>query len=258
MSSDTPELYEQTWLEDMFQRPFVFLPFQMKPPPHSLFLVQRPYLDAWNNIFAIFEKQKLPFQVLHVSDEFGTDKISFYEFTMCTKVIRNYKRADVTNEKVSTIPLGYHHKPSEVRSFEKTLRWSFHGTNWFNREEQLQQFTPYVPFDCKLQERWNDPTKTKKGDYLAFLGNSMFCPILRGNHMETFRIYEALEAGTLPVAIEANEYTLWIDKNLKLSELYCWTDPKTVGQPVTEELQRAVMSRWTLWKERVKGQCSTK
>jgi hypothetical protein len=130
--------------------------------------------------------------------------------------------------------------------------WSFHGTDWFNRSEQLKQFQQYTPHHCKLQPQWNDPSRSKKADYLSLLSNSKFCPILRGNHMETFRLYEALEAGTLPVAIESNEYTAWIDEHLRLSDLYQWTNPKTMGEPITEEIQREVARRWTQWKEQIR------
>jgi hypothetical protein len=71
--------------------------------------------------------------------------------------------------------------------------------------------------------------------------------------METFRLYEALEAGTLPVAIESNEYTAWIDEHLHLSDVYQWTDPKTMGQPITGEIQQEVVRRWTQWKEQIRS-----
>jgi GR25 family glycosyltransferase involved in LPS biosynthesis len=256
MSKDKPILYEQIWLEDMFQRSIDFQPFQMKLPACTVCLVQRPYVDAWNNIFAIFEKQQIPFYVLHLSDEHGTDKIDFYSLQMCKHVIRNYIRPNMINEKVTIIPLGYHHKPTHQPPFAiRKLVWSFHGTDWFNRGEQLGQLVSYTPHHCKLQKQWNDPTKTKEKEYLADLTNSMFCPILRGNHMETFRIYEALEAGALPIAMEANEYTRWIDEHLQLSDLYRWTEPTIMEQLRSveriDEIQNNVMSRWSRWKERV-------
>jgi GR25 family glycosyltransferase involved in LPS biosynthesis len=251
---DKPDLYELTWLQDMFQKPIEFLPLK-ENIENAWCLVQRPYVDKWNMILNIFEKQEVPFNVLHLSDEFGTDPIDFYELKMCKKVIRNYIRP-LTHSHVHTIPLGYHHKSVISKSLsERSFMWSFHGTDWFNRSEQLKQFMAYEPYNCSLQPQWKDPNRTKMTDYLELLGNSKFCPILKGNNMETFRLYEALEAGVLPVAVESNEYTAWIDSHLQLSELYCWTDPAVIQTGITDETQKEVGRRWAKWKEEVKALC---
>ena len=253
---DKPDLYESTWLEDMFQKPLEFLPLNEENIANSWCLVQRPHTDKWNMILNVFEKQEVPFNVLHLSDEFGTDPIHFYGLSMCKKVVRNYVRP-LTHVHIHTIPLGYHHKSvdSSKALSERSLIWSFHGTDWFNRGEQLKQFMLYEPYNCSLQPQWKDPNRTKMTDYLELLGNSKFCPILKGNNMETFRLYEALEAGVLPVAVESNEYTAWIDSHLQLSELYRWTDPAVIQTGVTDEIQKEVRRRWLQWKERVKAIC---
>ena len=251
LSEKAPELYEQTWLEDMFQKPIVFQSYSASLPPNAWCLLQRPHVDQWTAILAAL---KTPFRIIHLSDEFGTDRIDCYTFPMCTNVIRNYIRDCPGN--VHVIPLGYHHKPVNAPPVtERKLVWSFHGTDWFNREAQLKQFVPYTPHHCKLQPQWDDPSKTKKREYLADLTNSIWCPVLRGNNPETFRFYEALEAGTLPIAIEANAYTAWIDSHLHLSDLYAWTTPAILEKPCTTELQREVISRWNRWKEEVRQLC---
>jgi len=244
----TPELYEKTWLQDMFQKPIEFAPVSGSLPPNAWCLVQRPHLDQWRTLFAGITT---PFQVLHLSDEFGTDPIDFYTHPMCKRVIRNYLRECPGNTTI--IPLGYHHKAAAITpSPERKLMWSFHGTNWFNRQTQLEQFISYTPHHCKLQPQWNDPTATKKQEYLSDLSKSKFCPILRGNNVETFRVYEALEAGTLPIVVETNSFTEWVDSQLHLSDLYEWTNPKTMEKPVTAQLQMEEVSRWNQWKERTK------
>lgn len=242
----TPELYEQTWLEDMFEQPIEFHLFNASVNDMWC-LVQRPYVDEWNKLLAT---TNTPFNILHLSDEFGTDNIDFYELPQCKKVVRNYLRP-LNNPKVHIIPLGYHHKTVVIKpSDQRKLAWSFHGTNWFDREEQLKQFLQYTPHHCKLQPQWNDPGQTKKATYLMDLANSKFCPILRGNNMETFRFYEALEAGTLPVTVEANEWTTWIDQHLQLSQLYNWMDPHIMND--AKDIQDEVLRRWTNWKCRIK------
>jgi GR25 family glycosyltransferase involved in LPS biosynthesis len=260
--SSTPyQLYEKTWLEDMFQRSIEFIPLEnVSLGHHAWFIAQRPHLDKLLAIFQQLEQNQIPFHVVHVSDEFGTDDLSFYSMSMCKSVIRNYIRPDFNGlPHVHTIPLGYHYKPTSDKTFdERELIWSFHGTDWFERSKQLEGFTTYVPYSCNLQPHWNHPTATKEKTYLTLLGNSKFCPILKGQHAETFRLYEALEAGTLPLTtITDIVYLEWVDSHLNLSSLYDWTNPVAVlsGPPLSEQVRLEVQKRWNMWKKKVQAVC---
>ena len=95
-------------------------------------LLQRPFIQEWNTILST---QTTSFQILHLSDEFGTDDITCYNSPMCKKVVRNYLRAITDSKKVTLIPLGYHHKSDTVKPIQdRKLVWSFHGTDWFERQ----------------------------------------------------------------------------------------------------------------------------
>ena len=254
MTTDHGELYEKLWLEDILQ---VRLDFQRLPPlkvdfpADTWFLVQRPYVAAWNEFFKILQQNEVTFQVLHVSDEFCNDDISFYHLPNCKKVIRNYLR-EVNLPDVYTIPLGYHHRSTkEKKSWDnRELLWSFHGTNWFDRAAQLEPLRLFEPHSCHLQPNWNHSTATKEKPYVSLLENTKFCPILKGQNVETFRLYEALEAGALPITtITDPVYLKWIEDHLELSSLYPWTDPvAALTFPVTEEIQRGVTDKWNNWK----------
>lgn len=248
--------YERTWLHDIFQRPIQFVLLEnVQLGHHSWFVVQRPYLPQYLDLFQRLEEARIPFHVLHLSDEFGNDPL-FYSLSMCKSVVRNYPRSDITEPHVHTIPLGYHHKYIGDRKTmgERELRWSFHGTDWFDRAKQLAEFTSFVPYRCNLQPHWNHPTKTRESVYLSQLGNSQFCPILKGQHAETFRFYEALEAGTLPVTNITDEVWLaWIEREMGLSSLYPWKDVRIMASGVDEEIRVEVVRRWAAWKARVVG-----
>jgi hypothetical protein len=265
MPMDNKEMnpYERVWLEDMFNKPITFKPLlpETQIMPDAWFLVQRPQSDTWNHLLTNLQQLNIPFKVIHLSDEFGTDNITFYQHSNCKAVIRNYLRQDLPNlPHVVTIPLGYHHKALTANKTleERDLVWSFHGTDWFQRSQQLQQFSNCVPHSCHLQPEWNHPTATKENHYLSLLGNSKFCPILRGNNDETFRLYECLEAGALPVTLITDTmYLNWVDSYLNLSSLYEWTNPLLIMQrnTITEEIRVEVMRRWTNWKQMIKSVC---
>ena len=259
------EPYEKKWLEDIFSLPIRFVPLieQMEIGHHYWFLAQRPLVPHMINLFNQLESNRIPFKVIHLSDEFETDDLSFYSYSMCSAVLRNYVREEVKHlPHVLTIPLGYHHRPtaSDKSYSERELMWSFHGTDWFDRSTQLREFVSFVPYSCHLQPNWNHPTATTERVYLNLIGNSKFCPILKGQNSETFRMYEALEAGCLPVTtITDPNYLKWIEENMGLSSLYNWTQPASVlaNQGISEETRLEVGRRWNAWKERIRNACST-
>jgi len=253
------DIYEGVWLEDMMKvklQLFALMP-ETVIEHNSLFLVQRPYLQHYNHLFAQLNQRNIPFHILHLSDEFSQDDITFYSLPMCKSVVRNYLRNDLPDlPHIHVIPLGYHHKPTATnKSWEdRELMWSFHGTDWFDRSKHLQPLGIFVPHSCHLQPDWNHSTATKPQQYLNHLSNSKFCPILRGNNDETFRLYEALEAGCLPVTTITNaSYLNWVDKHLGLSSLYQWTNPVATMQSntITESLRLEVGKRWLNWKQHI-------
>jgi GR25 family glycosyltransferase involved in LPS biosynthesis len=260
----TIQPYEKKWLDTILPRTIRFSPLQDQTEigHHFWFLVQRPHLPQMIHLFQQLEANRIPFKAIHISDEFGTDDLSFYSYSMCTAVLRNYLREEVQSMKhVLTVPLGYHKKPTQAHySFTgRELVWSFHGTDWFDRSIQLREFVSFTPYSCHLQPHWNHPTATKEKLYLSLLGNSKFCPILKGQNSETFRLYEALEAGCLPVTtITDTVYLAWIEDHLGLSSLYNWTNPSAAmgSNTITEETRLEVGRRWNTWKEEIKKACA--
>jgi GR25 family glycosyltransferase involved in LPS biosynthesis len=268
VNDDPFELYEQSWLEDMFQRKLVMKPlvgWDVMVPNDSWVLVQRPHSAAWNQYLQTLQANNIHVKVLHVSDEFGTDNIEFYQQPNCKAVIRNYPRQDTPDlPHIVTIPLGYHHKASleqSAKSFDdRKLVWSFHGTNWFGREELLTPWTPMMPNNCILTPGWNHPSMVKERDYLQMLSNSKFVPILRGNNPETFRLYEALEAGCIPVSVVQEQNLLfysWISKYIPVP--LCTKEnavsfvQQLVQHPDHEGYRTQLLKAWSVYKQYIQG-----
>ena len=259
------ELYERKWLETIFQRKIVCKPIPMNgdfPVANSWFLVQRPHLAAFNGYFTILDKKGIPFKVLHLSDEFEADDLAFYSFACCKAVIRNYltpRISDVAH--IRTIPLGYHYRSiKDFKNFtDRKFVWSFHGTGWFDRQNKLQALADFVPYSCHLTSSWNHSSMTKEEQYINILGDSKFCPILRGNNIETFRLYECLEAGTIPLYVRQEgdgAYWHWISSKLgDLKELNTWDEAKEfidflLKNPDKAENYRAkIYANWSMWKQ---------
>jgi GR25 family glycosyltransferase involved in LPS biosynthesis len=262
------QLYEGVWIEDILQcriKCVSLINTDLSTiPVGSWFIVQRPHIEIWNRFFHELHNNGNAFKILHLSDEFCKDDISFYSLSSCHAIIRNYFREDVPKlPHILTIPLGYHHKykaPQKPMNDRKWL-WSFHGTDWLDRSTQLYDFQSFVPHSCHLQPDWNHSSGTKQVDYLSILGNSKFCPILKGHNSETFRFYEALEAGVLPVFGKTitPEYISWVKENIDLSSLYDWTAKESVEQSneINEHALQHMIKQWSDWKEKIKAACQT-
>jgi hypothetical protein len=231
------QLYEKTWLNELFGKPksleFNRVEFHEDPPvKNPIFFVQRGEIEDYSRYFQKLEAKGIDFYVLHLSDEFGNDNIDFYELSHCKKVVRNYVRNGLL-DKVLVIPLGYHNTFSQgmENPFERTPQlpfrsqvWSFFGTDWNNRGILLEPFKKFQPHKLELFNEWNHPKSLVKSEYLAMLLDTVFVPCIRGNNIETFRLYEALECGCIPIVVRENDSSFinYVNQYLQLIVLEHW------------------------------------
>jgi hypothetical protein len=223
----------------------------------------------------LFEKwsiQGIEFYVLHLSDEFDDDDISFYELPQCLGVVRIYQRADIpasVKSKVLVIPLGYHWTLAggSEDPVNKTPRlpfrnvvWSFYGTNWQDRQKKLEPLQQIQPHSLRLVDSWDSPEKLTRNQYVASLLDSLFVPCPSGNNSETFRLYEALECGCIPLYVKTpgdETYIGWIQEEIGLLSISRWSETCVLMQhflnekEVMESYRNMLLNRWRIWKERL-------
>ena len=178
-----------------------------------VFIVQRPHCEAYTAVFARYEALKKPFAVLHLSDEFLKDSTEFYSFSMCKGVIRNYARPDLPQDvksKVITIPLGYakhaegHIDAAWVETPAVPFRdrvWTFYGTDWQGRASAMEVLKAVGPNHSRFFKNWMDAEQLKESEYVGTLLNSVFVPCPGGMNAETYRFWEALEHGAIPLYV---------------------------------------------------------
>ena len=269
-------LYEHNWITDIFSE------YTLKKIENlnefiedsAWFIVQRPHSDTFNRYFNNLPKN-ITFKVLHLSDEFNSDCIDFYNLPNCKGIIRNYLRPNIPSLlNIITVPLGYHHKGvnnlaflyrKHVWSFHgRKFIWSFHGNCWFDRKTKLDHLYSFVPHNCHTVNEWNASNMSKQDTYLSILASSKFCPILRGNNIETFRLYEALEVGTIPIYVrQEGDELFWdmISSKLDLLELQNWTQATELIQTFLnnpdegEKYQMKLCEAWVKWKSEIKSSC---
>jgi hypothetical protein len=265
LGDNEPNLYEHKWLKDILPSySFKKLTGDFNENG-AWFLVQRPHIDNLSTFFSGLTIRSIDFKVLHLSDEFGTDNIDFYSYPNCKAVIRNYWRDGVSASHIITIPLGYHHFGNNNRPFtERKLVWSFQGTDWFNRRKTLEGIYDLLPHSCHFTDNFNSPKMTSETQYLSTLSNTKFCPVMRGNNIETFRMYEALETGVIPIYVrQANDEMYWsvISSKLGLKEIHNWLEAKefinklNTNMDDAEEYRMKLYNNWLTWKNEIRGEC---
>lgn len=263
-------IMEMDWLEEMlnctiYVEPMVATNADFMPNEVPWIIVSRQDLEKWLIIFKVFEIEQRKFYAIHLSDEFGKDDISWYGQANCLGVIRTYWRPDATDAKAITLPLGYAQGAQASGTQEKSLAWSFEGTNWFGRAEALAALESVQPHEKKLFGQWNDPGQKTRAEYAAQISRSQFVPCVRGNHFETFRMYEALEAGSVPIYVRCSGddvFWNWLSSKIPLLNINSWTDAARYMTFFRENPEHFTKYRdglvvaWASWKKELKESCA--
>ena len=155
------------------------------------------------------------FGVVHLSDEFLRDDCGFYDWPTCAFVIRNYFKPELAGKpRVLQVAVGC------KRGFEAALTaidasgdidhkehdWCFMGDlDKSGRGEAIQEvqaaFSGRSSF-LHVSHGFNGSDCLATDAYASRMARSVFCLCPTGNYnLDTFRLYEALEAGSIPVTL---------------------------------------------------------
>lgn len=228
-------------------------------------LIHRPHITYWEKTCREWDAVGRSFCVIHLADEAEKDSLAIYELSHCRRVFRNYCRAELpAATKVTVLPLGVAVTASPtapgIPFASRTLTWAFHGTDWFGRSKTLSALAPYQPNDLHLTPTWKDPAASSPAAHAAALATAKFTPILRGNNFETFRLYEVLEAGSIPLYVRTEgdtAYWTWLREKLSLIELPTWEtatkaiDYFLVNPAKAEEYRTGLVGQWAAWKREI-------
>ena len=263
MTNDT--IYEGSWLKDnlgSFDIEVVSINTDLSSYDNLVVLIIR---NKWEEqiqwIHSICQSGK-KFKILHFSDEFEQDPCFFYDRHEITGILRFYNRSDIVSSKVLTVPLGYHWKNTSpmIPLEERKNLVSFHGTNWKGRSDQLKPLMKISPSNIKFYEDWKHPTQLDKKSYLDLLLNTVFVPCPRGNNVETFRFYEALECGCIPVFTELPG--VLENVGLPFLKTETWKDVADIikhfdtNKTLLKEYHTSLMDAWAVYKTSLKKKVS--
>ncbi|QSR86423.1 exostosin family protein [Candidatus Methylacidiphilum infernorum] len=139
--------------------------------------------------------------LFHLSDEWfcgGYEVYRHFSF-----VLRNYQAQIFKHPGIRVVPLGWTKgtaQKAEVNpSSQRRWIWTFAGNSNWTRNKMIEQIVHVVPHQVRLGQP-GICSRLSREEYLNWLRESAFCPCPMGNVvLETFRLYEALEAGCIPI-----------------------------------------------------------
>jgi GR25 family glycosyltransferase involved in LPS biosynthesis len=268
------QLHEHEWLLHLFGNPSTFTIDTIRPndPPPTdapIMILQRPHTQLATSILEKWDSFGAKFSILHLSDEHANDTIEAYSLDSCEKVLRFYKRPDTDeNPKVTTIPLGFHwtllEGPKDMATLTprlpfRQMAWSFFGTDWNGRAEQLQPLKDIgEKYDCTFYKEWNDASALGRSDYISKLLDTVFVPCPDGVNPETFRFYEALECGCIPLLVRTEKNADWVDwvsENTQVLPVKSWEDAAQLmahllkNKTMLEAYRAKVLTAWLRWRK---------
>ena len=276
----TTSIYEGKWLQDLIQQEFIIEPVSISDSLEDyeqiVVIIIKPLWDKqmqWLSTLASFGKT---FQVIHLGDEHGTDPIEFYSWPEVTGVLRMYTRPDLpNNSNILVVPLGYHwqfrgnrdvpHLSTPDLPFREHA-WSFAGTDWIDRSKKMAPLNAVNANYVKWFTDWNDPGQLKEDEYTSLLLNSKFVPCPGGQNMETYRFYEALDCGCIPLFLHEPATDAWLqifNNEMPFLKIDSWEQAAVLmnhllrDKEQMEQYRKTLLMTWAKYKMGLKEKVRT-
>lgn len=151
------------------------------------------------------------YAVVLLSDENLFEPCEWLHDPACVGLLRNYIHPNqLTHPKVQVFGLGYKRGFLEYLKNEgsenRKYTWCFAGTPHGDRAQMLKLFNQIDNYKVHTCSGFGAADGLNTKDYVNMLQNSTFalCPAGQDS-MDSFRMYEALEAGCIPVTVRSSK-----------------------------------------------------
>jgi hypothetical protein len=225
MPKDPSSYWETDWLLELFPVPHFHITTRTQIKRNTIWIVGNP--SEYLKVFEEYEKRGIDFGLIHLSDEFYTHKYNVYDNKNCKLIIRNYHNRNLNNrysDKIIDIALGYKYKfwnnSDKTLALSQTVEqrkeiWSFAGSVKSsessikeNRKVMLEKLNSLnVKNTTHLTTSFGSSDALSTDAYRNLLLNTLFCPNPIGHkNLDCFRLYEALEAGCIPITLKSSDF----------------------------------------------------
>jgi len=145
--------------------------------------------------------------LFHLGDEFGFHNL-LPVYNNCSFIWRPFcSNKYFNNEKVKCLPIGYKSGVLNKGNSNRKYKWAFTGTpHKSSRHDLLFQLSEIKPFFCHKTQKF-DQNNISVNEMSEVLSSTEFIPCPYGFfHPESYRVYEALECGCIPIVENAYQY----------------------------------------------------
>ena len=195
--------------------------------------------------------------LIHLGDESGIYDLSLV-YNKFNAVWRSFcSNRYFNNNKVRCLPIGY--KSGTVfkkEAGERKYKWAFIGTpHKSSRHDLLFQLSDIEPSFSHKTEEFNK--KIIEADKMSsILSSTEFVPSPNGFvHPETYRVYEALECGCIPIVENAYKYYDRLFPGNPFLKVYKWIEAKHVimewGNEQIKQKRKKCKTWWNQYKNQL-------
>ena len=168
--------------------------------------------------------------LIHLGDETGMNDLNSI-YNNCNHVWRTFCSGRYfNNKKVDCFPIGYKSGVEKnSNSNERKYKWAFIGTpHKSSRHDLLFQLSNIQPSFSYKTEKFNKKILNVK-EMIGILSQTEFIPCPNGFvHPETYRVYEALECGCIPIVENAYKYYDRLFPNNPFIKIDKWKEAKEI------------------------------
>ena len=185
-------------------------------------------LSIKKELYEKLSKKCSSIYLIHLGDEGGTEDINLI-YNYCKHVWRTFGLPKYfNNHKITCIPIGYKSGPNlqNKEIIKRKFLWSFmgtiHGASRYDLVHQNENLKPHF-INKTLSFASEESLDTEK--YYGILHDSIFIMVPHGYlHPESYRLYEALESGCVPIIENPhNFYNNFLPKN-PLIKINIWKE----------------------------------
>tara|TARA_X000000368_G_C22883822_1_gene646529 strand:- start:13 stop:903 length:891 start_codon:yes stop_codon:yes gene_type:complete len=191
--------------------------------------------------------------LFHLGDEYGFHNLTPV-YNNCNFIWRPFcSNRYFKNERVKCIPIGYKSGVLNKNKKKRELKWSFAGTpHKSSRHDLLYQLSDIKPFFCHKTEKF-DKKIISLDEMNDVLSSTEFIPCPYGFfHPETYRVYEALECGCIPIVEEAYQYYDRLFPNNPFIKINKWKDAKLLLQEWDDDRVKEKREECIIWWKNMK------
>ena len=167
--------------------------------------------------------------LIHLGDEAGSHDLSSiygkFSYVLRTFCSSKYFKSN----HVKCVPIGYKSGIINKNKNNRKYKWAFTGTpHKTSRHDLLFQFSKIEPFFCHKTEKF-DRKNISVEEMNDILSSTEFIPCPYGFfHPETYRVFEALECGSIPIVESAYNYYDRIFPNNPFIKINIWKEAKPI------------------------------